>query len=375
MRNVLIISFLALFFGACRDCKEATDCTDLTQISYNPTAYKIIKPDSFPEITIPADNPMTSQGVQLGRRLFYDPILSADSTQSCSSCHLPAGGFTDNLAVSTGIDGIAGNRSAMALLNVAYFKPLFWDGRVKTLEEQALKPVEDPIEMHAMWPNVIARFQKSTTYSKLFREAFGVSTTCEITKEMAAKAIAQFERILISSGNSKFDQFKKNPFSVDFDQELDGYFIYFNKTGGTGNALPDGQCFHCHNNEALFTSNQFFNNGLDDAPNLTEFADFGLGKITGDINDNGKFRAPTLRNIAMTAPYMHDGRFKTLDEVIDHYSDHVKYAPNLGTFVDKVGLAPDYGGLKPAEKIKLRKFLESLTDTTFVNNPDIQKPN
>jgi cytochrome c peroxidase len=375
MRKLLIISILGLFFYACKDDAKPTNCTDLTSFSYNPTAYKIVKPDSFPEIFIPADNPMTAQGVQLGRRLFYDPILSADSSQSCSSCHFPAGGFTDNLAVSTGIDGIAGTRSAMSLLNIAYVKPLFWDGRIQKLEDQALLPVEDVIEMHAKWPNVIERLKNNPNYPKLFREAFGISTTCEITKELAAKAMAQFERILISSGESKFDKWKRDPFSVpDFDLEQDGYFIYFNKNSGTGSAQPDGQCFHCHNNEALFTSNQFFNNGLDEAPNLTEFNDFGLGKVTGNINDNGKFRAPSLRNIAMTAPYMHDGRFKTLDEVINHYSDHVKYAPNLGTFVDQLGFPPAFGGLKPIEKIKLRKFLESLTDTTFVKNPDIQNP-
>ena len=160
---------------------------DLRGIAYDPKPYTVIKPDHFPQVPIPPDNPLTIDGVQLGRRLFYDPILSGDSTQSCASCHLPQGSFTDNLAVSVGIDGISGRRSAMSLLNIAYAtNGLFWDGRSPSLEDQALRPVEDPIEMHATWVDVVAKLKIHPTYPELFRKAFGIQNSKEMTKELAA---------------------------------------------------------------------------------------------------------------------------------------------------------------------------------------------
>ena len=172
MKYLLYPFALLTLFAACKDCPPTGgEKGDLEDIAYDPQTYTIPQPSHFPAIPIPADNPQTGAGVQLDRRLFYDPILSADSTQSCSSCHLPQGSFTDNLAVSKGIDGISGKRSSMSLLNVAYVnnqpgKPgdraynLFWDGRAQSLEEQALLPVEDPIEMHNTWPNVMEKLSK-----------------------------------------------------------------------------------------------------------------------------------------------------------------------------------------------------------------------
>ena len=349
---------------------------DLEDIAYSPQPYIIKKPDHFPAILIPSDNPMTTAGVQLGRRLFYDPILSADSTMSCSSCHLPESSFTDNSAVSKGIDGIAGRRSSMSLLNIAYANNgLFWDGRAKTLEEQALLPVEDVIELHHTWSNVIEDLKKHPTYPKLFREAFGVKDRKEITKELAAKAIAQFERILISSGNSKFDRFVyyQEPVFDDFEQE--GLSLYNNT-----NSIDDAQCFHCHGGITL-TGNQFFSNGLDNVTSFSDFTDKGLGMVTGKPDDNGKFRAPTLRNIALTAPYMHDGRFKTLEEVIEHYASQGKSKPPFqDPFVGQVGSLvlgsnpPKYAPLSNFQKKSLVRFLQTLTDSTFINNPDIRSP-
>lgn len=351
---------------------------DLTGVPYSPKAYTVVKPDHFPQVPIPPDNPMTVDGVQLGRRLFYDPILSGDSTQSCASCHLPQGSFTDNRTVSVGIDGIAGRRSAMSLLNIAYAtNGLFWDGRSMTLETQALLPVEDPIEMHNTWTNVISKLKTHPTYPELFRKAFGIKNTKEITKELAAKAIAQFERILISSGTSKFDVYLQGDRDILDDDELDGKLMYFEE-GGPVN-LPDAQCFHCHGGLTL-TGNQYFNNGLDEAATLDDFKDKGRGGISKKPSDNGKFRAPTLRNIALTAPYMHDGRFQTLEEVIDHYSSHGKDSPNKDPLIPQVGFPIpgtnplQYTGLTANHKKALVKFLHTLTDTTFVNNPDIQNP-
>ncbi len=353
---------------------------DLSNIAYAPTPYTIVKPSHFPAIPIPDSNRMTVEGVQLGRRLFYDPMLSADSTQSCASCHFPQGSFTDNLAVSKGIDGIAGARSSMSLLNIAYAtNGLFWDGRVRTLEQQALLPVEDPIEMHHTWTNALDKIRRHPRYPEMFRKAFGVDDRKKIDKFMAAKALAQFERILISSGTSKFDRYQQGNLNALDDDETDGRLMFFDEALSVGVRLPDAECFHCHGGITL-TGNQYFNNGLDDVKNLADFKDKGRGAVTGNLTDNGKFRAPTLRNIALTAPYMHDGRFKTLNEVLTHYRKGGHDAPNEDPFVHPLGFPSGagnllrYEGFTDAFQRSLLKFLHTLTDTTFINNPDIQRP-
>lgn len=371
----LVTAALIVLLAQCKkDCPPigSLEC-DLTDIVYNPTPYTIVKPAHFPQIPIPADNPMTLEGVQLGRRLFYDPILSGDSSMSCSSCHLPQGSFTDNKAVSTGIDGIAGRRSSMSLLNIAYAtNGLFWDGRAKTLEEQALLPVEDPIELHTMWPNVVEKLQQHPTYPGLFRQAFGINSCQQITKEMVVKAIAQFERILISSGTSKYDRFVTGEIELE-DEELFGKKMYFDE--GQSSGLPDAQCFHCHGGITL-SGNNFFNNGLDSVASLNDFSDKGLFATTGKESDKGKFRAPTLRNITLTAPYMHDGRFQTLEEVMVQYNDNGFGVSNEDPFVQQIGfpVGNQYPGLTAAQTSYILAFLHTLTDTTFINNPDIQNP-
>jgi len=375
---LLLLPGAAVFLPYCTpdepDEPEPVEC-DLRGIAFAPTPYTIVKPANFPQIPIPADNPMTLQGVQLGRRLFYDPMLSGDSTQSCASCHLPQGSFTDNRKLSVGINGFAGRRSSMSLLNIAYAtNGLFWDGRSKTLEEQALIPVEDPIEMHHTWPDVLDKLRDDPQYQTWFREAFGISSCNDITKELAARALAQFERVLISSGTSKFDQFMAGNFDVFDDEELDGKIMFFDEGANVG--LPDAQCFHCHGGITL-TGNNFFNNGLDSVGSLTEFQDFGRGEVTGNPFDNGKFRTPTLRNIALTAPYMHDGRFVSLENVVKSYAKNGNGVINEDPFVQQIGVPVGNGSfipLTPYQQGAIVKFLHTLTDTTFVNNPDVQNP-
>ncbi|MDX2134681.1 MAG: cytochrome c peroxidase [Saprospiraceae bacterium] len=383
MRSLYLLLFtVALITGACSpDGGSANNDGDLSDIPYSPQPYTIPKPEHFPEVPVPKDNPVTVDGVQLGRRLFYDPILSADSTMSCASCHLPAMSFTDGKAVSTGIDGIAGARSSMSLLNIAYAtNGLFWDGRVKTLEEQALIPVEDPIELHHTWPQVIDQLRSHPEYPALFRKAFGIGDRSEITKELAAKAIAQFERILISSGASRFDRFEYyGEIDALDDEEIDGKLMFFDEAQGIGINLPDAQCFHCHGGITL-TGNQYFNNGIDSVGSLSEFKDPGRFRATGNPSDQGKFRAPTIRNIALTAPYMHDGRFQTLEAVLDRYSSNRIGAPNQDPLTQQVGFPIPgsdpvrYTGLTAYQKRAIVKFLHTLTDTTFIHNPDIQSP-
>ena len=197
----------------------------------------------------------------------------------------------------------------MSLLNVGFYRTgLFWDGRINTLEEQALLPIEDPIELHDDWDGVVEEFRAHELYPELFRKAFGIDDRTEITKELAAKALAQFERIMISSGNSKFDRVLRGEafFTID---ELNGYDMFFDNVA----TLPDAECGHCHN-VPLMTTNEYENNGLIEAATLNDFKDIGHGAVTGDPFDNGTFRVPTLRNISLTAPYMHDGRFATLED-------------------------------------------------------------
>jgi cytochrome c peroxidase len=362
MRFVVLSIIFASFLMTVASCEDDDNKKgDLTGIVYNPESYQVNLPSHFPALEIPADNPLTKQGILLGRHLFYDPILSADSTMSCASCHLPEFSFTDAKALSVGIDGIPGRRSSMSLINIGFVKSgLFWDGRVKTLEEQALLPVEDPVELHTTWPDVIEKIKVHPTYPKMFREAFGIKNKSEISKELAAKAMAQFERIIISK-DSKFDLIQQGQ-AFYTDLELTGLGLFFDDDPD----LPDTECGHCHN-IPMATSDDFFNNGLTETNSLDGFPDIGRGKVTGSRADNGKFRAPTLRNIKYSAPYMHDGRFKTLDEVINHYKSGGKNSPNADPLLHPLAIDQYY--------IKaLKAFIETFNDTLFYKNPDLQNP-
>lgn len=363
MKNKLFIIFIALIVLTNISCsdKEGNSGMDLSHIPYSPENYDLKLPAHFPNMYIPTDNPITKQGVTLGRNLFYDPILSADSSMSCASCHLPEFNFTDGKSVSVGIDGLPGKRSAMSLINIGFVQAgLFWDGRSKTLEEQALLPVEDPIELHNTWPNVVEKLKVHPKYPTMFREAFGISNTEKITKELAAKAIAQFERIIVSK-DSKYDKIQDGK-AFYTDLELIGFGLFFDDDPD----LPDTECGHCHN-VPLATSDDFFNNGLNAALSLDDFPDLGRGLVTKSKADNGKFRAPTLRNIKYSAPYMHDGRFKNLDEVFDHYISGAKSSPNKDPLLHKLEINDFH--------VKaLKAFIETFTDTTFYNNPDLKNP-
>jgi cytochrome c peroxidase len=320
---------------------------------YDPTPYALVIPEGFPDMIIPEDNPMTVEGVELGRRLFYDPILSADNTQSCADCHAAAFSFTDNgKQFSTGIDGIAGTRNSMAVINAGWMPHLFWDGRSTGLEHQALEPVPNPIEMHQPWTEAMGKLNAHPEYPDLFFKAFG---TRQVDSTLVVKAIAQFERTMISS-NSKWDRYLRGEVQLT-QAESKGFEIFFTEKG---------DCFHCHTT-ILFTDNIFHNNGLD-----AEFTDMGLFDVTGDPNDMGKFKTPTLRNIAFTAPYMHDGRFATLEEVIDFYSHKVTFSPTIDPLMKQVG----QGGIQLTddEKESLLAFLNTLTDQSFIDNPDFSNP-
>jgi cytochrome c peroxidase len=314
-------------------------------------ASKLIAP------LIPANNLLTEEGVALGKKLFFDTVLSRNGTQSCASCHNPQKSFTDQQQFSVGIQGEFGTRNAMPLFNLAWnFDERFaWDGKEIGLEKQALEPVSNPIEMHANWKTVAEKLKQHPQYPELFLKAFG---TLKIDSTLVTKAIAQFERTLIS-GDSKFDQFLRSERSLTL-EEQNGFNVFMDES--------KGDCFHCHgsDNNPLWTDNKFHNNGLD-----AIFKDTGLGKITGDPNDDGKFKSPSIRNLVFTAPYMHDGRFTTLEEVINHYSEGLKRSSTLDPLMKKV----NQGGvnLSIKDKSDLKAFLLTLSDYSFIANQAFQK--
>ena len=345
------------FLFLCISCNGGPDpcdgCPD--GWTYDPTSYDFTLPSGWPPVDPPEDNPTTYEGVTLGRKLFYDPMLSGDGTQSCSSCHAQSHSFTDNnLQFSTGIDGVEGEMNAMALVNLAWGNNFFWDGRSVGLEAQAFEPVINPIEMHDDWDNVVTKLSADADYPKMFYEAFGDQ---DITADKATKAIAQFERTLISA-NSLYDKFigGEGPAAWS-DPEFSGMAIFFTERG---------DCFHCHVDK-FFTDYDFHNNGLDASP------DPGLYMVTGDANDLGKFRTPTLRNIEYTAPYMHDGRFATLEEVIDHYSTGATSSSTIDPIMNHSG-AGLLLNFTDEEKTNLIAFLKSLSDEEFMTNPAFADP-
>ncbi len=329
-------------------------CSNETIDNYSPTPSPLEIPQLFQEKilapVIPTSNPQTVQGIALGKKLFFDPILSVNQTQACADCHAPENAFTDNDRFSDGINGVLGIRNSMPLFNLAwnYDEKFFWDGKSFSLEQQAFLPVVDINEMGDTWQNVEQKLQNHSEYPELFNQAFGTS---QIDSTLVTKAIAQFERTLISS-KSKFDKFLLGETSLT-PEEQNGFNVFMDENRG--------DCFHCHGSEnnPLWTDNLFHNNGLD-----SEFSDLGLGAITGVPADNGKFKSPSLRNLAFTAPYMHDGRFSILEDVINHYSEGLQNSPTIDPLMKKVA----QGGVQLTEKDKadLKAFLLTLSDLDFI---------
>ena len=348
-------------------CKHDGDLADPEGPVVPPTAYNLTFPAHFPApVAQPADNPLTVEGVALGRRLFYETALSNPSSMSCASCHRQELAFTDGFAHSRGVTGGVTPRSAMSLANLAWEEKLTWDGAASSLEQQARIPIENPVEMHQSLAAGVARLQQMPSYPALFRSAFGSST---ITEANTLKALAQFERTLISS-SSRFDQYRAGNRTALTRDEIDGLILFSNHPSPV-NGLRGGNCGDCHSGN-LQTNHGFSNNGLD-----ATLTDLGLGAQTGRATDNGKFRIPSLRNIALTAPYMHDGRFATLSDVLDHYNDHIALnSPNIDPLILNGSNNLNGGGLAltATEKAHIEAFLRTLTDFTFIQDPRFARP-
>jgi len=347
IRVLFIVITSGLLFSACNKDKDPV---------FEPMgleAYDLVIPAGFPPMNIPANNPLTKHGVALGRKLFYDPILSGDNTMSCGTCHVQEYGFTDRgFALSTGIDGLTGTRNSMPIMNLGWDRRFFWDGGASDLESQSIDPILNPLEMHEDLGNALEELNNHPEYPALFQLVFGETP---IKTVHVMKAIAQFERTLIS-GNSKYDKYLRGESSLTT-QELLGMEVF--------TAFDKGDCAHCHVLGSTFTDYEFKNNGLDSV-----YADEGRFRITFNPDDVGKFKTPSLRNIEVTGPYMHDGRFSTLAEVIEHYNSGFAEHPNLDPLIAE----HQRNRLTQEEKQALEDFLLTLTDHDFLTNPAFAAP-
>jgi cytochrome c peroxidase len=366
MKNIFYIFTFIFIVSSCKKDSAVTNPSPIDQ-TYTPTPYSIQYPFywSYYPIPIPTNNPLTVEGIALGRKLFYDPILSQNNTISCATCHNISFGFTDNgKQFSNGLHGEIGKRNAMPIFNLGWYEKygainhrFFWDGGSPDIESQVFGPITNPIEMNENLFNVVSKLKSNTEYPTLFKKAFGKDT---ITSQLLAFAIAQFERTIISYG-SKYDKGILSNFANFTQEEKDGMSIYTD--------IYKGDCWHCHTiSSHFFTDFGFHNNGIQQS-----FSDSGLARITRDPADMGKFKTPSLRNLVFTAPYMHDGRFKTLEEVVEFYNSQAYLGANKDPFItsDKheAGL-----NLSDYEKRSLVTFLKTLSDSSFISNPQFSKP-
>ena len=305
---------------------------------------QIKAPLGLPPVPIPADNPPTAETISLGRRLYYDPILSVDNTVSCATCHSPQAGFADPKPVSTGVNGKQGGRNSPTVLNSAYFDVQFWDGRAPSLEKQAEGPVQNPVEMANTLQNVADKLSADPIYREQFAKAWGPGP---ITYEMVEKSIASFERTVVAA-NSPFDRWKYGHDEKAVSDSVKRGFVVFT-------SAKKGNCASCHTvgeKYALFTDNQFHNIGV--GVDMGKFTDDGRFAVTHNEADRGKFKTPSLRNIAASAPYFHDGSTKNLKEVIDYYIGAGNSNPNLDQKIHVLDF------LSGQERADLEAFLNSL---------------
>ena len=315
----------------------------------------------------PLDNELDNNVVTLGRVLFYDKLLSVDQSLSCASCHQQQFGFSDTARFSVGFDGQETRRHSMALANIRY-RPgatFFWDGRATSIEHQVLQPIEDPVEMNLSLDSAVARIQSTSYYPDLFEKAFGSD---EVTRTKIARSLAQFTRALISVG-SRYDKGMSihgriEDFSNFTAEENFGKALFFN---------PDkGFCSGCHYTD-LFIMDIPRNNGLE--WEVSNDLDAGFEEVTGSNLDFRKFIAPSLRNIAVRPPYMHDGRFSTLEQVVRHYSDEIHWSVSLDNHLKSSDPSKAKRfNLDDNEISAIAAFLGTLTDDEFLHDEKFSSP-
>ena len=326
LSTVLLFVFASIYFSACNDDKGK----EVPDAPYITTPFFL----NIPEALLNADNPLTVEGIALGKRLYYDTLLDGVSGRACVQCHVQKEGFSTYAS------------NSLPHINLAWSSAFLWNGQVEgKMEDIMLFEVKDFFEAD------MAKLNANATYKELFKKAFNAD---KITYENTSFALAQFVRTLISA-DSKYDKFLLRKVSLT-PSEINGMDLYYSE---------EGDCFHCHGTP-LLTDGDFHNNGLDENPEEGRMA------VTSNPQDRGRFKSPTLRNVALTAPYMHDGRFKTLEEVIDFYSEGLKHSPTIDPLMKQTHA----GGMQltTQEKADLLAFLHCFTDSTFLNNPAYASP-
>lgn len=352
MRLLVVSILLAIGIVACTPAKRGDAASKPTPLTLDLPSWALT--DTALKLDFPYDNPLTVEGVALGRKLFYEKVLSADGSLSCSSCHVQQFAFSDPRTRSTGMGGAIGQRNAPAIQNVTWDHFFFWDARALSIELQAFAPVTGHAEMGSKWNEVTERLRRTQEYPPLFAAAFG---DAGIDSMRVAFALAQFERTLLSL-NSRFDRYFHNGESTALTPtELRGKDLFFTRAN----------CADCHS-PPLFKGHEVQNIGLDSIP-----IDRGMGERTHIAWHMGRFKTPSLRNIAVTAPYMHDGRFATLEHVVDFYADDVNiHSPTLD-----VHMQPWVKGevrLSAQDRADLVAFLKTLTDEGFLRDPRFGPP-
>lgn len=324
-----------------------TSCRDEDEKPVFINRYRFERPNNFPEPTYTLDNnPVTKEGFELGKTLFYDPILSKDGSVSCNNCHIQATAFSDSPVhpLSVGIDNKLGFRNAPSIVNMAFFPEFFWDGGVTHLDFVPINAIESEFELGENVQSLVEKLNAKEKYRDMFKAAFNIE---EITLPYTLYALSQFTNMMVSA-NSKYDRYIRSEEESMTDLELEGMTTFKKK------------CSSCHSGE-LFTDFSYRNNGLD-----STFADKGRNRITSLKSDIGKFRVPSLRNVALTSPYMHNARFNTLEQVLDHYDDGMVYYETIDTsFVTNDGLGIK---LEEYDKKAIIAFLNTLTDYSFIRD-------
>ena len=336
-------------------------CAKEVPPQYDTTPYAL-EYGALSEPNIPTDNPLTVQGVKLGRMLFYETRLSGDNSMSCASCHRQEHAFSDTARFSTGIDGLQGKRQAMSAVNMLWnTNGFFWDGRAPELRDQSIMPIQDALEMHETLDNVVSKLEQDTMYTNQFVRAFG---TEDINSYRISLALEQFMNSIVSY-RSKYDGYLAGTESFT-ESEQRGMDLFFGEYNEFFPATSGADCGHCHSGKN-FNAAEYMNNGLDSI-----YTDIGREGETALAADHGAMKVATLRNIELTPPYMHDGRFATLEEVIDHYNEGLHNSPALDPALQMTmgtGLILD-----ETEKQDLLAFLKTLTDYELISDSRYSSP-